>query len=160
MARLSSPSLLLECSSPIEAAAIKSLLQQHGIEAIIQTENVSALLPHLQAIIPPRLLVAAADFERAETVLEGFFHRQTQENPLEGGLCAVHEAQAIATCARCGSFLCAQCGSLGTPPVCESCVAAEALPARASPLRPYLALLIGASLVTLLLVTLARLLNL
>lgn len=41
----------------------------------------------------------------------------------DGAVCPVHELAAVAACERCGTFLCARCGSLGTPPLCEGCIA-------------------------------------
>lgn len=160
MSQLSTPTLLLECADAIEAAALRSLLHQHGIEAVIQTENVSALMPHLQPIMAPRLLVAGADLERAEAILEANQVTETPNGPqpLEGGICAVHELEAIATCARCGSFLCRACGSLGDPPVCESCLEAEKLPTRnTSPARPQAVLLVGLIVLAFVLIVLSRL---
>ncbi|MFO0600401.1 MAG: B-box zinc finger protein [Myxococcaceae bacterium] len=48
----------------------------------------------------------------------------------DGSVCPVHLQPAVAVCERCGTFLCASCGSLGTPPLCEDCVV------RAEPARP------------------------
>ena len=39
----------------------------------------------------------------------------------EGAVCPVHEQEATRICSRCGSYLCARCGLLGVPPVCEAC---------------------------------------
>lgn len=39
-----------------------------------------------------------------------------------GSICPVHEQPAVAACERCGTFLCASCGSLGSPPLCEDCL--------------------------------------
>ena len=50
---------------------------------------------------------------------------------VEGNVCPVHEKQAITVCDRCGTFLCADCGALGNPPICEQCVAR---PVEAKPL--------------------------
>jgi hypothetical protein len=159
MSQLSTPTVLLECADVIEASAKRSLLLQHGIDAVIQTENVSAMMPHLQPIMAPRLLVPGAQLERAQAILEANQVIATQgAEPLEGGVCAVHEGQAVATCSRCGSFLCEACGSLGEPPVCESCLEAEALPPRnTSAMRPALVLMVGLVVVALVLILLFRL---
>jgi len=55
------------------------------------------------------------------------------------GVCAVHEEPAVATCERCGAFLCAQCGSLGTPPLCEDCVERPSPPVEGNARAKYLA---------------------
>ena len=47
---------------------------------------------------------------------------------VEGSVCPVHEQPAVAVCDRCGTFLCAQCGSLGSPPLCEECVMRHDVP--------------------------------
>lgn len=139
-----SPTLLMECSDAVEASAVKSLLEQNDIEVTLQTENASAFMPHLQGVMPPRLLVQTRDLEKARAVLAAVPVTQTEGTGFEGGVCAVHEQPAVAVCARCGSFLCTACGSLGEPPVCESCLEAEKLPPRnTSPARPQLFLLAG-----------------
>ena len=139
-----SPTLLMECSNTVEASAVRSLLEQNDIAVTIQSENVNAFMPHLQGVMAPRLLVLTRDLEKARAVLSAIPVTQTEGAGLDGGICAVHEKPAVAVCARCGSFLCASCESLGEPPVCESCLEAEKLPPRnTSPARPQLFLLVG-----------------
>ncbi len=126
----------MECGDGVEAAAIKALLEEHGVPATVQGENAVSLMPHLQPIMAPRILVPESALARAHEVLASNQPKGTSGDPIEGGICAVHEQPAVAICSRCGSFLCTACGSLGDPPVCESCLEAEKLPQRnRSPMR-------------------------
>ena len=130
MSESMTPVFLMECGTLAEAESVKGLLQQNGIEVVIQAGGATSMMPHLQQIIPPRLLVLERDFEKAKTLLGSEQVKETTGPGWEGGICAVHEQDAVALCTRCGSFLCAMCGSLGDPPVCESCLEQENLPER------------------------------
>ena len=68
---------------------------------------------------PAGQLAEAQAFLASTKVLDGTI---ASGEDLGSGVCAVHEKQAVAICARCGNFLCASCGSLGNPPLCEDCV--------------------------------------
>ncbi|MBX7097698.1 MAG: DUF2007 domain-containing protein [Myxococcaceae bacterium] len=121
--------LLQECATPIEAAQLTSFLTAHGIEHVVQGEAHAALIPGPLggALIVPRVLVARRDLERARALLASDLSPESQDGQVfDGAVCPVHERQAVGTCARCGTFLCAGCQTLGNPPVCESCLAAEA----------------------------------
>ena len=135
--------MLIECGNTVEATAVKSLLEQNGIEATIHAELADSMLPHLAAVMPPRVMVRAQDLERANALLDALPMNTTEGAGIDGGVCAVHEKPALAICSRCGSFLCEACGSLGEPPVCESCLEAEKLPTRnASPAGPQMVLMV------------------
>lgn len=122
--------LLEECAGQMELALLKSLLEGEGIPYVAQGEHHSTMINgHYGAIaIMPRVLVAARDLERARELLSAkpTLQGNTEGSPLTDAVCPVHEKQALATCDRCGTFLCGDCGSLGQPPLCEDCVAIEA----------------------------------
>lgn len=138
--------LLHEAGNPTEANWMKSLLEAQSIDCIIQGElHASMLAGFASGVIIPRLMVRQGDLERARqvlassAVLEG---TQPQEGvvSLEGAVCPVHEQSAVATCDRCGTFLCASCPSLGSPPLCEDCLAVDDRgPARGEGARKALA---------------------
>lgn len=123
--------LLQECATPVEAAQLTSFLTAHGIEHLVQGEAHASLIPGPLggALIVPRVLVARRDLERAKALLASDLSPEAGEGQVfDGAVCPVHEQQAVGTCARCGTFLCRGCQTLGSPPVCESCLAAEATP--------------------------------
>lgn len=70
--------------------------------------------------------VPEAEFEQAGVYLLDSRLKLDETAPSgridEGSVCPVHERPAVAVCERCGTFLCANCGSLGSPPLCEECV--------------------------------------
>jgi hypothetical protein len=141
--------LLLETNDPIELAGIRSLLDGHEIAYVVQGEHHGAMVTGMfgNPVIMPRVLVAQRDLEKAQALLEADPDTGTEAQgaaSLEGAVCPVHEKQALATCGRCGSFLCADCKSLGQPPICEDCTAREAAerpkPNRMSPLIPFAAI--------------------
>jgi hypothetical protein len=117
--------VVLRTSDPFEAQSVCERLKAVGIDAVLHGAAQASLMGVGQHIIeqlvlvPPEQLEQAKAFFEAKVVLDGT--KPTGES-LADAVCAVHEAQAIATCARCGNFLCAQCGSLGSPPLCEDCV--------------------------------------
>lgn len=121
--------LLVECGNTTESAGVRALLQANGIDCLVQGELHSAFTVGT-SLVHPRVMVARRDLERARTLLASEAVHETTGEPLEGGICAVHEQAAVAICARCGNFLCARCESLGQPPVCESCLEAERTPER------------------------------
>jgi hypothetical protein len=127
--------IVFRTSDAYEAAQVLELLKAAGLHAVVQGEGQSSLWGNGQFMIEQQLLVPSQEVEQARAFLEA---RPTLDRTeptgasLGDAVCAVHEKQAVATCERCGNFLCADCGSLGTPPICESCVQV-AEPARARP---------------------------
>jgi hypothetical protein len=159
--------LLLETSDPVELAGVRMLLEGHGIEFVIQGENHAAMTGGLfgSTAVVPRILVAESDLEKAQQLLEAEPENETQPQgaaSLEGALCPVHEKPAMATCGRCGTFLCVDCKALGQPPLCEDCLDREAAERRPRDLQRknstgvLAAVIIGAVLFGLLLKLLAR----
>lgn len=134
------PTFLMECANLAEAGVVKALLEQNGIEVVIQAESATSMMPHLQQIMAPRLLVLERDLEKAKALLGAEQVKETTGHGWDGGICAVHERDAVALCTRCGSFLCDLCGSLGDPPVCESCLEQEKVPERRASQWPIVGL--------------------
>lgn len=127
--------LLTECADALEAAQLKGLLDAHGVSCVVQGETHAALLAGALGghFIEPRVLVSPNDLERARELLEAVPQEGGPAGEALGdGVCPVHEGPAVATCARCGTFLCTQCTTVGEPPVCEDCVQHESIPQRAS----------------------------
>ena len=123
--------LLTECGSVNEASVLRSLLESNHIRVLVQAEHHAGMFGPMQALIQPRVLVAAAQVEAARALLKGFIIYEGsagKEESLADGMCAVHEKSAVALCARCGNFLCADCKKLGDPAVCESCLGVESRP--------------------------------
>lgn len=123
--------LLLETTDPIELASARSLLEGHGISHVVQGEHHGQMVSGLfgNPAVVPRLLVARRDLAAAKQVLESVPQAETTAQgaaSLEGSVCPVHEQPALATCGRCGTFLCAQCKAIGQPPLCETCAQGEA----------------------------------
>lgn len=120
--------LLLNCADGIEAAQVRSLLESEGIPHVVQGEHHSTMLGGMAMLTPidQRVLVRAEDLERARALLSASPKLDGEGGAsIDGAVCPVHEQPAKATCARCGTFLCAACQTLGDPPVCETCMAAE-----------------------------------
>lgn len=123
--------VLTSCGGQIEAIGIRSLLESQGIACVVQGDQQSHFASwHPSITVEPRVMVRPEDVERARALLSSQPVHETTGDPLEGGLCPVHEIQAVAICGRCGTFLCASCPSLGAPPICDACEEAERLPAR------------------------------
>lgn len=105
---------------------LRGLLESQGIHVIVQGEQHGSMLPGVASPIELRLLVPEAEFERARRILEDarpvLDGTQGDGQDLGDAVCPVHEAKAVATCSRCGTFLCEKCPSLGEPPLCEDCV--------------------------------------
>ena len=125
--------LLVESENLIEIATIRSLLEGHEIPFVVQGEHhggVGGLFA--SAVVVPRVLVPQRDLEKAKALLEAVPDLSGTEKEtgarLDGSVCPVHEEAAVATCGRCGTFLCARCNSLGNPPMCEECLKAEKPP--------------------------------
>lgn len=128
---------LLTTVGPADAGVLRGLLESQGIHVIVQGEQHGAMLPGVASPIELRLLVPEAELERARQILEDarpvLDGTQAGSEDLGDAVCPVHEAKAVATCSRCGTFLCAACPSLGDPPLCEDCVQR---PIEAKPLGP------------------------
>ncbi len=120
--------LLINCADGIEAAQVRSLLEGEGIPHVVQGEHHSNMLGGSAMLTPidQRVLVHEHDLEKARALLAAKPQLDGAGGvSIEGAVCPVHELPAKTTCARCGTFLCASCQTLGDPPVCETCVAAE-----------------------------------
>lgn len=122
--------LLVEELDVVELSGLRALLDGHDVEYVVQGEMHSAMVGGLTGnpAITPRVLVAKRDLEKARALLAADAQAETVPAAgasLEGALCPVHEKPALSTCARCGTFLCADCKALGDPPMCEDCLAGE-----------------------------------
>ena len=123
---------LYECGDQMELSLVKSLLESQAIAFVAQGEHHSTMMNgHFSTIaVSPRVLVAARDYEQAKALLESRpkldgSAETDRAGTLDDALCPVHERQALATCERCGTFLCEGCGTLGQPPLCEDCLELE-----------------------------------
>lgn len=122
--------LLLETGDPVELAGVRSLLDGHDIKYVVQGEHHAAMIGGFlgNPAILPRVLVSQRDLEQAQSLIAAEPEGETQAQegaPLEGAECPVHLKAAMATCGRCGTFLCADCKAIGQPPLCEDCSVAE-----------------------------------
>lgn len=120
--------ILAECEDGHEADAMRVLLDAHGIAYVIHGDTRSSLGSYVVNLAGSRpvIFVAKNDLETATALLQAKPQLDaTVTDPtalLDGNVCPVHEQQAVAICSRCGTFLCAGCGSLGSPPLCEDCL--------------------------------------
>ncbi|MBX7116432.1 MAG: DUF2007 domain-containing protein [Myxococcaceae bacterium] len=131
--------LLHECADQMELALIKSLLDGEGISYVAQGEHHASLISGQQLMIAvkPRVLVAERDAEHAHALLSAVPRPEAEATlSVADALCPVHENPAIATCDRCGTFLCTACAALGNPPLCEDCLAHEARGVEQGEIRP------------------------
>ncbi len=120
--------------SPIRAEAelIRSRLEGAGFHpSLTGAAQHSSLMPMLQEL-ESEVAVPESEHERAQEFLSEsrlqLDGTEASGEIVEGSLCPVHEAPAVAACDRCGTFLCAKCGSLGSPPLCEDCVVRHEVP--------------------------------
>lgn len=120
--------------SPIRAEAdlIRARLEGAGFHPeLTGAAQHSSLMPMLLEL-ESEVAVPEAEYERAQDFLSESRLKldgtEASGEIVEGTVCPVHEMQAVATCDRCGTFLCAKCGSLGTPPLCEDCVVRHDVP--------------------------------
>ncbi len=120
--------------SPVRAEAelIRARLEGAGFHpAITGAAQHSSLMPMLMEVesevaVPDDEYADAEEFlTESRLKLEG---TEASGEIVEGSVCPVHEQPAVAVCDRCGTFLCAQCGSLGSPPLCEECVMRHDVP--------------------------------
>lgn len=114
--------------SPIRAEAelIRARLEGAGFHpALTGAAQHSSLMPMLMEV-ESEVAVPESEQESAEVFLQDsrlqLEGTEASGEIVEGSVCPVHEQPAVATCDRCGTFLCAKCGSLGKPPLCEECV--------------------------------------
>jgi hypothetical protein len=120
--------MLVECEDGLEAESLRGLLEAHGIAHVVHGDTRSSLGSYVVnfAGSHPVIFVAQRDVETATALLQAKPQLDSTESDpsaaLEGNVCPVHERPAVATCSRCGTFLCAGCGSLGSPPLCEDCL--------------------------------------
>jgi hypothetical protein len=157
--------VVLRTSDANEAALLCERLRAVGIDAVLlggaqaASFGIGQFLVELQVLVPEAQLEQAKAFCESKLVLDG---TEPTGEALPDGVCAVHEGPAVATCERCGAFLCAQCGSLGTPPLCEDCVERPSPPVERNTWAKYLArgylLLYAVGLGMLLLLTLGLML--
>ena len=126
MADGSNPQLLAATTDAAEAGVWRGLLEAQGIDVVVQGEQHGSMVPGVASFIELRLLVPEAQLERARKLLEDakpvLDGTEADGTDLGDAVCPVHEEKAVATCSRCGTFLCAKCPSLGNPPLCEDCV--------------------------------------
>ncbi len=128
--------LLLETNDPVELASVRSLLEGHDLQYVVQGELHSAMVAGFMGnpAVVPRVLVANRDLARALALLQAEPDTKAQPAagaaPLEGAECPVHLKPAIAACGRCGTFLCGECKALGQPPLCEDCDVSESFQRR------------------------------
>lgn len=120
--------------SPVRAEAelIRSRLEGAGFHpALTGAAQHSSLMPMLMEVesevaVPEGEYADAEEFlTESRLKLEG---TEASGEIVEGSVCPVHEKPAVAVCDRCGTFLCAGCGSLGSPPLCEECVMRHDVP--------------------------------
>jgi hypothetical protein len=116
-------------SGPMEAQLLKSALEGAGFFVLLQGMNAASIDTRIGQTMGVPVLVRRRDLIAAQALLSD--SHPVLEGPsgqmLEGAVCPVHEEPAAATCDRCGTFLCARCGALGDPPVCEDCMGQEAV---------------------------------
>lgn len=114
--------------SPVRAEAelIRARLEGAGFHpSITGAAQHSSMMPMLMNV-ESEVAVPEAEQEDAEEFLQESRLKlegtEASGDIVEGSVCPVHEQPAVALCDRCGTFLCAKCGSLGNPPLCEECV--------------------------------------
>ncbi|MDP1824996.1 MAG: B-box zinc finger protein [Archangium sp.] len=125
-------------SSPVRAEAelIRARLEGAGFHPeLTGAAQHSSMMPMLMNV-ESEVAVPEAEQEDAEEFLQESRLKldgtEASGEIVEGSVCPVHEQPAVALCDRCGTFLCAKCGSLGSPPLCEECVMRHDVP-RARP---------------------------
>lgn len=119
---------LMSAGSHAEAQLVQGLLATEGIHAVVQGESRHTDMGTEAGFAEIQVLVQAEQLAAAQTLLSATAEPETAADPAgrapipDGAVCAVHEQPALATCARCGSFVCGACGPLGEPPVCAECL--------------------------------------
>ena len=122
------PVLRTVFKSPVRAEAelIRARLESAGFHPTMTgAAQHSSLMPMLMEV-ESEVAVPESEQESAEVFLQDSRLKlegtEASGEIVEGSVCPVHEQPAVAVCDRCGTFLCAKCGSLGNPPLCEECV--------------------------------------
>ena len=122
------PVLRTVFKSPVRAEAelIRARLESAGFHPTMTgAAQHSSLMPMLMEV-ESEVAVPESEQESAEVFLQDSRLKlegtEASGEIVEGSVCPVHELPAVAVCDRCGTFLCAKCGSLGNPPLCEECV--------------------------------------
>ena len=115
---------LISAGSHPEAELIKGLLATQGIPCVINGESRATDMGTEAGFAEIVLLVPEEAAAQARLLLAAQVVPEPALAPGEvpsGAICPVHEAPAIRTCSRCGSYLCTRCGSSTVPPLCEAC---------------------------------------
>ncbi len=115
---------LMLAGSHIEAQLVKGLLETEGIPTVVNGESRFTEMGTEAGFAEIIILVNEEQLSQAQLVLDARVVEETAERAgqiPEGAVCPVHEQAATAICSRCGSYLCAACGQLGVPPLCEAC---------------------------------------
>ncbi len=133
------PVPLLSVHDEADLIAVRAALEAAGVSFVLQGEHHASLMPGFAGsfVIERKVLVARSDLDRARAALAATPQPTTEGSPLSDAVCPVHERQALSTCSRCGTFLCADCHALGDRAVCEECAGKEAEALR--PVRDRLA---------------------
>lgn len=110
-----------------EAELVKAQLEGAGFHSMISgASRTSSALPMMIGGLESEVMVPVDEYEAVRTYLTNSKMLLDETLPSgvipDGAVCPVHEGPAVAICERCGTFLCAKCGSLGTPPLCEDCI--------------------------------------
>jgi hypothetical protein len=132
--------LLAECEDGLEAESLRGLLQAHDIAHVVHGDTRTSLGAYAVDLAGqhPVIFVAQRDLETATALLKAqpvLDETATDKSALlDGNVCPVHERPAVSLCSRCGTFLCAGCGSLGDPPLCEDCLKVDEPRAPKSPI--------------------------
>lgn len=115
---------LMSAGSHPEAQLVKGLLETEGIPCVINSESRNTEMGIEAGFAEIFLLVNEEHLEHSRLLMEARPVTETVESPgvpSEGAVCPVHEQEATGICTRCGTHLCAACGKVGEPPVCEAC---------------------------------------
>lgn len=121
-------------SSPnsTEAELVRARLEGAGFHPHLAGAPLSMLYPNMIHELTSDVSVPEEEFDAVRTYLleSKLVLDETLPHGVlpEDAVCPVHEQKAVATCDRCGTFLCAKCGSLGSPPLCEDCVVRSDVP--------------------------------
>jgi hypothetical protein len=124
-------------SNSTEVELVRARLVGAGFHpSVAGAQQLAGFFPGITELIS-EVRVPDSELERARVYLLDSKLKLDETLPsgeiAEGSVCPVHEKPAVATCDRCGTFLCAGCGSLGQPPLCEDCVVRSDAPRP----RPY-----------------------
>jgi hypothetical protein len=111
---------------PTEAELVRARLEGAGFHPVVGGARVASALFSTISEVAVEVAVPEEELDGARTYLLESTLLLDETLPSgeipDGAVCPVHEGPAVAVCDRCGTFLCARCGSLGAPPLCEDCV--------------------------------------